>query len=73
MNKIQQEIIMDHTVALVEAAMKEFGLSFKEALSLVIQSDTFALLENPASGEYENGFLYILDDFKAEIKYGKIQ
>ncbi|MBO5194159.1 MAG: hypothetical protein J6B62_04620 [Bacteroidales bacterium] len=53
---------------LVPMIMKEFRLSDKEALDKLYKSGTFSKIEDPETGLYYQGAVYVFDIFKEEFE-----
>lgn len=47
--------------------MEEYGLTDMEAINLLYQSNTFAKIEDPQTGLYYQGAVYVFEYLKEEI------
>jgi len=52
--------------------MSDFGWDIKAALSALYDSDTYAKLENPATGMFYQSPVYVYDILSEELRLGKI-
>ena len=52
---------------LVPMVMEEYGLTDMEAINLLYQSNTFAKIEDPQTGLYYQGAVYVFEYLKEEI------
>ena len=52
---------------LVPMIMEEYNLSDREALDKLYKSNTFSKLEDPQTGLYFQGAVYVFDFFKEEF------
>ena len=52
---------------LVPMLMEEYGLTDMEAINLLYQSNTFAKIEDPQTGLYYQGAVYVFEYLKEEI------
>lgn len=70
MNKQQIEIqylIEQHVHDLTLMLMSDYGYNIQEALNTIYQSKTFSKLEDPASGLYYQGSVYVYGFLKEEL------
>lgn len=58
---------------LTEMVMEHYGWDLLKALDTVYNSETFAKVNDPKTGMYYQGSVYIFDFLKSEIETGKIQ
>ena len=58
---------------LTEMVMEHYGWDMLKALDTVYNSETFAKVNDPKTGMYYQGSVYIFDFLKSEIETGKIQ
>ena len=58
---------------LTEMVMEHYGWDMLKALDNVYNSETFAKVNDPKTGMYYQGSVYIFDFLKNEIETGKIQ
>lgn len=63
----QETLILEHTKLLILKVREGFGLSLLDAMKAVYDSETFNLLTNIGTGEYENGSEYVYDDLRTEL------
>lgn len=54
---------------LVPMLMEEYGLTDMEAIKLLYQSNTFAKIEDPQTGLYYQGAVYVFEYLKEEISH----
>ena len=47
--------------------MEEYGLTDMEAINLLYQSNTFAKIEDPQTGLYYQGAVYVFEYLQEEI------
>ena len=52
---------------LVPMLMEEYGLTDMEAINLLYQSNTLAKIEDPQTGLYYQGAVYVFEYLKEEI------
>ena len=52
---------------LVPMIMEEYGLTDREALDKLYKSNTFAKIEDPQTGLYYQGAVYVFNFFKEEF------
>ena len=52
---------------LVPMLMEEYGLTDMEAINRLYQSNTFAKIEDPQTGLYYQGAVYVFEYLKEEI------
>ena len=52
---------------LIPMIMEEYNLSDREALDKLYKSNTFSKLEDPQTGLYFQGAVYVFDFFKEEF------
>ncbi len=72
MNKRQQiefqylieQLVHDMTLML----MRDFGYNIQDALNAIYQSNTFSKLEDPNTGLYYQGSVYVYSFLKEELK-----
>ena len=57
---------------LVPMIMKEYNLSAIEALDKLYKSKTFAKIEDPETGLYFQGAVYVFDFIKEEFKQSNL-
>ena len=57
---------------LVPMIMKEYNLSAIEALDKLYKSKTFAKIEDPQTGLYFQGAVYVFDFIKEEFKQSNL-
>ncbi|MCM1491453.1 MAG: hypothetical protein NC095_11625 [Muribaculum sp.] len=62
----------DLTAELIEILMDEWGYSMQEALNVLYNSDTFAILQDPGSGLYYQSAGYVYSFLEEELKKGRI-
>lgn len=60
------------THQLVMMLMEDKGMTIKQALDTVYSSHTFAKVENPDTGLYYQGAVYVMDMLDAEMKAPRI-
>ncbi|MCM1141339.1 MAG: hypothetical protein NC453_22455 [Muribaculum sp.] len=73
MNKEMQFQIEYLVSELTEMVMEHYGWDMLKALDTVYNSETFAKVNDPKTGMYYQGSVYIFDFLKNEIETGKIQ
>ena len=52
---------------LIPMIMEEYSLTDREAIDKLYKSNTFAKIEDPQTGLYYQGALYVFDFFKEEF------
>lgn len=57
---------------LTEMVMEQYGWDMLKALDTVYNSETFAKVNDPKTGMYYQGSVYVFDFLKHEIETGKI-
>lgn len=57
---------------LTEMVMEHYGWDMLKALDTVYNSETFAKVNDPKTGMYYQGSVYVFDFLKHEIETGKI-
>lgn len=57
---------------LTEMLMSTYGWDAQKSMDVLYNSDTYAKLENPRSGLYYQGALYVFSYLQEEIERGKI-
>lgn len=72
MNKEMQFQIEYLASELTEMVMEHYGWDMLKALDTVYNSDTFAKVNDPKTGMYYQGSVYVFDFLKHEIETGKI-
>ena len=69
----QQEFLVEGIVSdMAKWLMEDCNLSLQAALSLIYNSKTFELLQNPATGLCTESSAYNYDLLDSELKNGKI-
>jgi len=69
----QQEFLVEEIVSdMAKWLMEDRNLSLQAALSLIYNSKTFELLQNPATGLCTESSAYNYDLLDSELKNGKI-
>ena len=58
---------------LTEMLMEHYGWDMQKSLDVLYGSETFALVNNPESGLFFQGPVYVFSFLKSEIETGKIQ
>lgn len=71
MSELQDSIFRAATSDLVEWVMKERGVNAKEALQIVYGSELFKKLQDPETGLYREGPLYLYDMLAEEKGYSR--
>lgn len=70
---IQEQMKMDMTKNLASLLMEDNSeLTMEQALSIVINSDTYLRLQNNNAQLFYQSPLYVYDFLKSELKTGKI-
>lgn len=70
---IQEQMKMDMTKNLASLLMEDNSeLTMEQALSIVINSDTYVRLQNNNAQLFHQSPLYVYDFLKNELKTGKI-
>ncbi len=72
MNNDMRFLVECLTAELAEMLMKDYDWSMKYALDQLYASQTFAKLNDPDTGLYFQGSVYVYDFLKHEIETGKI-
>ena len=67
-NILQEEL----TAELIEILMDEWGYGMQEALTVLYNSDTFSILQDPGTGLYYQSAGYVYSFLEEELKKGKI-
>lgn len=65
----QQFLIECLCEELIPMLMEEYGLTDMEAIKLLYQSNTFAKIEEPQTGLYYQGAVYVFEYLKEEISH----
>ena len=69
MSELQDSIFRAATADLVEWVVKERGVDAKEAMRVVYGSELFKKLQDPETGLYREGPLYLYDMLAEEKGY----
>lgn len=53
---------------LIPMIMEEYNIAYKEAIDKLYKSKTFSKIEDPQTGLYYQGSVYVFDFFKEEFQ-----
>ena len=68
MTQVERQFLIETLCEdLVPMIMEEYNLSDREALDKLYKSNTFSKLEDPQTGLYFQGAVYVFDFFKEEF------
>ena len=68
MTQVERQFLIETLCEdLVPMIMEEYNLSDREALDKLYKSNTFSKLEDPQTGLYYQGAVYVFDCFKEEF------
>ena len=68
MTQVERQFLIETLCEdLVPMIMEEYNLSDREALDKLYKSNTFSKLEDPKTGLYFQGAVYVFDFFKEEF------
>ena len=69
MTQVERQFLIETLCEdLIPMIMQEYDLSDREALDKLYRSNTFSKLEDPQTGLYYQGAVYVFDFFKEEFK-----
>lgn len=72
MDKDAQFLVECLTVELAQMLVEEYGWDIKFALDELYRSQTFAKLNDPATGLYYQGAVYVFQFLKNELETGEV-
>ncbi len=68
MTQIERQFLIETLCEdLIPMIMEEYNLTDREALDKLYKSNTFAKIEDPLTGLYYQGAVYVFDFFKEEF------
>jgi hypothetical protein len=68
MTQVERQFLIETLCEdLIPMIMEEYNLSDREALDKLYKSNTFSKLEDPQTGLYFQGAVYVFDFFKEEF------
>ena len=68
MTQVERQFLIETLCEdLVPMIMEEYSLSARQALDKLYKSNTFSKLEDPQTGLYFQGAVYVFDFFKEEF------